>query len=80
MKPRELDRRVTDGIRVTLFWHPSTNRIVVEVHDESTGATFELAVAPSRALDAFRHPYAYAASQGVPYATPSRAPEAALLD
>lgn len=78
MNPRELDHRVSDGIHVTLLWYASTNRVTVEVYDESTGESFELEVAHGRALDAFHHPYAYAAAYGVGYATREPAPEAAL--
>lgn len=80
MNPRELDHRVSDGIHVTLLWYPSTDRVAVEVYDESTGESFELEVAPARALDAFHHPYAYAAAHGVGYPTRDLASEAALLD
>jgi hypothetical protein len=34
--------------------------VTVAVHDELTGEAFEVEVAPADALDAFRHPYAYA--------------------
>jgi hypothetical protein len=57
---RELDRRRENGIEVSLLWDPVTNNILVAVVDEATGAQFELDVAAADALDAFRHPYAYA--------------------
>lgn len=57
---RELDRRSNDGIDVTLLWNPRTNQIFVAVADERDGESFELEVDPANALDAFRHPYAYA--------------------
>lgn len=58
---RELDRRTSDEITVTLFWNAETNRIFVSVVEERHGVTFELAVAAADAADAFHHPYAYAA-------------------
>lgn len=61
----ELDHRVADGIHVTLLWYPSTNRVTVEVYDEAAGESFELEVDHDRALDAFHHPFAYAALDGV---------------
>jgi hypothetical protein len=57
---RELDHRHNDGIDVTLFWSPRTNRMFVAVEDERHGDSFELEVDPVHALDAFNHPYAYA--------------------
>lgn len=57
---RELDHRHSDGIDVTLSWRPSRNDLVLTVRDE-TGGSFELEVSAHEALDAFDHPYAYAA-------------------
>jgi hypothetical protein len=58
---RELAARESDGIHVLLLWHPHENAVTVEVEDIRIGDGFQLAVAPSRALDAFYHPFAYAA-------------------
>jgi hypothetical protein len=72
---RELAHRTANGIAVTLFWQPADGAVVVEVHDESAATGFQLHVSPARALDAFRHPYAYAAQQGIePRATAASAP------
>jgi hypothetical protein len=62
--PRELAHRGGDGIDVRLLWIRASNRVVVLVHDERTGSSFELDVDPGRALDAFRHPFAYLAFDG----------------
>ena len=59
--PRELAARVNDGIHVVLLWHPADDAVRVSVADDRTGECFELPVAPDRALDAFHHPFAYAA-------------------
>ena len=59
--PRELAVRESDGIQVLLLWHPAENALTVEVDDTRVGDRFQLAVAPDRALDAFYHPFAYAA-------------------
>jgi hypothetical protein len=56
-----LAAREGDGIQVTLLWHPGLNALTVSVEDTRAGRGFRLAVAPDRALDAFYHPYAYAA-------------------
>jgi hypothetical protein len=58
---RELAARECDGINVLLLWHPGSDALTVSVEDVRIGERFQLAVAPDRALDAFYHPYAYAA-------------------
>ena len=58
---RELAVRDSDGVHVRLLWHPADNAVTVAVEDARVGDRFQLAVAPDRALDAFYHPYAYAA-------------------
>lgn len=58
---RELAHRTSDGIDVSLFWTKATNRITVAVFDSHSDASLEFEVAGSAALDAFNHPYAYAA-------------------
>jgi hypothetical protein len=57
---RELSHRRGDGIDVTLFWNSQTNGVFLTVVDEQLGEVLELEVCASEALDAFRHPYAYA--------------------
>jgi hypothetical protein len=58
---RELAERDSDGIHVLLLWHPRENTLSVSVEDVRVGDQFDIAVAPHRALDAFYHPFAYAA-------------------
>jgi hypothetical protein len=58
--PRELAAREGDGLHVVLLWH-GADELTVSVQDVRVGRHFQLAVAPDRALDAFNHPYAYAA-------------------
>jgi hypothetical protein len=58
---RELAARDSDGIHVLLLWHPDENAVSVSVEDTRGGDRFQVAVAPDRALDAFYHPFAYAA-------------------
>jgi hypothetical protein len=66
----ELDSRITDGIEVRLLWHRAENRVTVTARDGRSGEALEIAVRDhERALDVFRHPYAYAASHPHP-ATP----------
>jgi hypothetical protein len=58
---RELAARESDGLHVLLLWHPGENALTVSVEDTRVGDGFSVAVAPDRALDAFYHPFAYAA-------------------
>ena len=65
-QPRqELDHRNSGGIEVTLLWSATDNELTVQVIDHLAGDGFEMAVDPSRANHAFRHPFAYAAEQGL---------------
>jgi hypothetical protein len=56
---RELDHRENDGLAVTLLWYEDANRVALRVVDDETDEEFELEIAASDALDAFRHPFAY---------------------
>lgn len=60
-QPRGLAARHSNGVHVFLLWHPRENALTVSVEDDRAGDRFELAIAPDCALDAFHHPYAYAA-------------------
>jgi hypothetical protein len=61
LQTRELAARESDGIHVRLLWHPVENALSVSVEDARAGDRFRVAVARDRALDAFYHPFAYAA-------------------
>ena len=58
---RELARRSNGGIEVALFWDAVSGELTVCVADEPGDSYFELYPAPTRALECFYHPYAYAA-------------------
>jgi hypothetical protein len=58
---RELAARESHGLHVLLLWHPREDELTVSVEDTRAGDRFLLAVARDRALDAFYHPFAYAA-------------------
>jgi hypothetical protein len=60
---RELAHRASDGIGVSLCWNQRTNRVTVKVYDARVDEAFELQVDGQSALDAYRHPFAYAAAQ-----------------
>jgi hypothetical protein len=68
--PVELDYRANDGVEVSLLWHKRTDSLAVFVNDTRTDEMFEIEVDASTALDAFHHPYAYAAARGVEYGEP----------
>jgi hypothetical protein len=60
----ELNHRENAGVIVSLLWRKASDIISVAVHDEATNEEFELSVPPEAALDAFYHPFAYAARIG----------------
>jgi hypothetical protein len=74
--PRELDRRIGAGLEVVLLWYASANRVAVRVLDSQTGDRFEFSVRFEDAVDAFRHPFAYAPKAGgqSPVELPGHAP------
>ena len=55
---RELARRVTGGVEVTLYWSPHDNSTMVEVWQPASGELFVFDIAPERALEAYYHPFA----------------------
>jgi hypothetical protein len=58
---RELAIRENNGLAVVLSWNPGEDALIVCVDDSRTGDRFCLEVDRTRALDAFYHPFAYAA-------------------
>jgi hypothetical protein len=62
---RELAQRTSDGIEVTLLWTKSTNVITIAVIDTHSAEELEFEVDGASAVDAFKHPYAYAAADRV---------------
>ncbi len=57
--PVELDFRTTGQTDVTLLWDRSDDTIVIQVLDWMTSRVFTIRPPRERALDAFRHPFAY---------------------
>ena len=67
----ELAHRTNDGIDVTLFWSKASNRVTISVLHARSAMALEFEVDGADALDAFNHPYAYAATRGARHiATP----------
>jgi hypothetical protein len=61
---RELDHRESDGIEVRLLWRPHDDTAIVAVSDSRTGESFSVEVRDGeRAVDVFKHPFAYAGSR-----------------
>ena len=57
---RELAARSSNGTQVRLLWRQGTRQLWVELREPDTNRALAIPVQPERALDAFRHPYAYA--------------------
>ena len=49
------------GIDIRLLWNQLDGRIILAVSDSKTGDAFSIEIEPSDALEAFQHPYSYAA-------------------
>jgi hypothetical protein len=62
---RELAHRTSDGIEIALFWSKPSNQVTIAVLDTRSDEALEFDVEGSAALDAFNHPYAYAATERV---------------
>jgi hypothetical protein len=59
---RELARRESGGLEVTLYWNSFDNSTSVEVWQHTSEEAFAFAVPRERALDAFYHPFAHLAT------------------
>ena len=66
---RELAQRLSGADEVLLLWYPEGDRVELAVRNLATGVGCQIEVAPGDAIDAFYHPFAYAArcecSEGV---------------
>jgi hypothetical protein len=56
---RELARRVSGGIKITLYWNADDNTTSIEIRQPETKETLSFAVDGDQALDAFYHPFAH---------------------
>jgi uncharacterized Zn finger protein len=65
---RELAHRAANGIEVTLLWSAREDEVAVQVVDTVEEQAFELVVDRGQALEAFHHPFVYAARQTTPLA------------
>jgi hypothetical protein len=62
---KELAHRTGDGIDVSLYWNERTNQVIVKVYDARSDEGFQFDVDGRRALDAYRHPFAYAGREQI---------------
>ena len=60
---RELAQRQSGSDEVLLLWYPESERVELSVRDVATGVGVQVDVAPSNAMDAFYHPFAYLAGR-----------------
>lgn len=76
----ELAHRLNGGVEVALSWHSDGGELVLSVADSASGDAFAFEVDSSIAIDAFYHPYAYAALFGIYFEPPAdQEAEPALL-
>jgi hypothetical protein len=68
----ELDHRKNEGVEISLLWNRSDNSLAVLLVDTRLNRRVEFPVAGEDALDAFNHPYAYAAFRGLAIEVPER--------
>jgi hypothetical protein len=61
----ELAVRENDGLAVSLFWSKATDRVRVVVVDQMFQEELHVDVPAACALDAYYHPFAYAAGRGL---------------
>jgi hypothetical protein len=62
---RELAERTSNGTLMRLLWLQGTRELWVEIREPELDVTIVIPAEPERALEAFHHPYAYAAAHGV---------------
>ena len=62
---RELAERTSNGTLMRLFWLQGTRVVWVEIREPELDLTIVIPAEPERALEAFHHPYAYAAAHNV---------------
>jgi hypothetical protein len=58
---RELAHRCADGIDVTLLWWSVDDSVSVRVFDHESGRSYEIPARRDQAMNAFHHPFVYAA-------------------
>ncbi len=59
-RAKELAKRETDGVVVSLQWRRADDKVTVVVDDTRTGERFSIPAWRENALEVFYHPFAYA--------------------
>ena len=59
---KELARRTSGGMTISLRWRRADDRLTVVVSDAVTEEVFELQARRDNALDVYYHPFAYMAA------------------
>jgi len=59
-RAKELAKRETDGVVVSLQWRRADDKVTVVVDDTRTGERFSIPARRENALEVFYHPFAYA--------------------
>jgi hypothetical protein len=67
----ELAHRRNHDFDVALYWDTSRDELFVVVEDISAGDRFSIPAPPTRALDVFEHPFAYATARSWTAAEPA---------
>jgi hypothetical protein len=67
---RELARRTSGSVEITLFWDAADDTTAVEVWQPASRLRLSFAVARERALDAFYHPFSHLAAASELLPTP----------
>jgi hypothetical protein len=75
----ELDHRKSGPFEVSLLWHRDIEIVSLTIRDNRSGRSLELPVVHDRAMQAFKHPFAAAASFGVDFATSLALPPLATV-
>jgi hypothetical protein len=69
---RELAYRESQGLEITLLWHPADDSLTVLVVDTWSGTSFALTAERDRVLDVFNHPFAHVSLGTLPFCAPER--------
>jgi hypothetical protein len=75
----ELDQRKSGAFEVSLLWHREIEVVSLRIRDNRSGRSLEVPVTHDRAMQAFKHPFAAAASGGVDVATDLALPPLATV-
>lgn len=64
LRRRELARRRSGGLEITLYWDAGDDSTSIDIHQLATEERISFIVPGASALDAFHHPFAHIALTG----------------